>query len=52
MDFLVTLLIVLLSTALGLAGARGMLQLAFAAMARPETSRRGSEDPQPRTERA
>jgi hypothetical protein len=43
MDFLVTLLIVLLSMALGLASAHGMLQLMFAAMARaPGAPRRHS----------
>ena len=52
MDFIVTVVIVLLSMALGIVGARGMLQLAFAAMARPGTSQAGSGNSQPRTEAA
>ena len=38
-----TLLVLLLSMALGIAGARGLLQLMFAAMARPGALRGGSE---------
>ena len=38
-----TLLILLLSMVLGIVGARGMLQLMFAAMSKPGASRDGSE---------
>jgi hypothetical protein len=34
MDFMLTLLIVVLSMVLGIAGARGMLELMFAALSR------------------
>jgi hypothetical protein len=43
MDFMMTLLIVLLSMVLGLVGARGMLELTFAAMSRPVASRDRSD---------
>jgi hypothetical protein len=43
MDFMMTLLIVVLSMVLGIVGARGMLELMFAAMSKPGASRGGPE---------